>query len=208
MDAIEIIGWGGSLLLVISIMQTRLLRLRVLNMIASIVLVLYNSLVEVWPMVGLNVALTVINAVAITRLLRERRAGTAFEVLEVDPLSDFLRHFLRVHEADIRQFFPRFLWDGAAPRHAAYLVLRGDETVGAVLLRDAGDGVAEVELDYVTPRYRDFSPGRYVYEDSGLFAARGFREIVAPPQMKADDGYLERMGFIHNGSGWRRRVVR
>ena len=67
--------------------------------------------------------------------------------------------------------------------HTAYLVQHGNETVGVVVVRDAGEGVAQVELDYVTPRFRDFSPGEFVYRRSGLFTSRGFRRIVTPPGM-------------------------
>jgi len=77
---------------------------------------------------------------------------------------------------DIDRFQPGFVWDGAAPGHTAYFVERADETVGVVLVRDAGDGVAQVELDYVTPRFRDFSPGQFVFRSSGLFRDRGFRK--------------------------------
>ena len=52
-----------------------------------------------------------------------------------------------------------------------------------VVVRDAGDGVAQVELDYVTPRFRDFSPGEFVYRSSGLFRGKGIRQIVTPPGM-------------------------
>lgn len=205
---LELFGWIGGFLLIFSMMQTHILRLRVINLVGSFVLVIFNALVGVWPMVGLNVAMVGINLVQIYRLLAERRSGTAFEVLEVDPKSDFLRHFLRVHEDDIRSFVPGFLWDGAAPDRAAFLVLRRDETIGVVLLHDAGAGVAQVELDYVTPRFRDFAPGKHVYEYSGLFSEHGFYEIVAPTQMRSDDNYLERMGFVEDRGEWRRQVTR
>ena len=80
----------------------------------------------------------------------------------------------RVHGDDIRRFFPGS-GDGADAGQSAFLVQHGDETVGVVLVRDAGDGVAQVELDYVTPRFRDFTPGEFVYRRSGLFRDRGFR---------------------------------
>ena len=49
---LDILGWGGSALLVYSLLQTRVLRFRVLNMIASLVLVVFNAFLSVWPMVG------------------------------------------------------------------------------------------------------------------------------------------------------------
>ena len=72
MPIIEIIGWAGSALLVFSLLQARVLRLRVLNSIACVVLVFYNAVIQVLPMAAMNFALVIINSYFIVKLLRER----------------------------------------------------------------------------------------------------------------------------------------
>ena len=193
MTWLDALGWAGSALLVYSVMQARVLRFRVLNLTACVVLTLFNWIIGVWPMVGMNVALAVINLWFIRKLLSERHDARAFRVLEVGSNDEYLRHVLRVHGEDILRFQPDFVWDGAAPGRSAYLVLHGDETVGVVLIRDAGDGVAQVELDYVTPRFRDFSPGEFVWRQSGLMRDEGFRKVLTPQGMVAP--YYDRLGF-------------
>jgi hypothetical protein len=106
---------------------------------------------------------------------------------------------LRVHEADIRRYQPDFLWDPAASGNAAFLVQRADETVGVVLVHDAGDGVARVVLDYVTPRFRDFSPGEFVWRRSGVLRDRGFRSVLTPEGMVGP--YYARLGFEPRANG-------
>jgi uncharacterized protein with PQ loop repeat len=59
--AVEVLGWVGSALLVYSVLQTRILRLRLFNGVASALLVIFNAAIAVWPMVALNVTLTAIN---------------------------------------------------------------------------------------------------------------------------------------------------
>jgi hypothetical protein len=59
--ALQIIGWVGSALLVISLLQSRMLALRVLNLIAAAVLVGYNAALLVWPMVAMNAAVAIID---------------------------------------------------------------------------------------------------------------------------------------------------
>lgn len=81
---IEVFGWIGSGLLVVSLLQGKMLRLRVVNTIASVMLVLYNVLVETWPMVGMNAAVIVINVWHIVRILRERGAEAASETAPTD----------------------------------------------------------------------------------------------------------------------------
>jgi len=68
-----------------------------------------------------------------------------------------------------------------------------------VLLREDGD-TANVLLDFVTPRYRDFSPGEFVWRRSGLLADRGIRRIVTPPSMV--NAYYDQLGFQRVGTSW------
>jgi hypothetical protein len=198
MTWLDLIGWCGSALLIVSVMQARLLRFRVLNLLACLVLTGFNAALGIWPMVAMNLALCAINLWHIRRLLGTRHDQAAYDVLEVGPEDEYLRHVLRVHGADILRFQPDFVWDGAAPGRLAFLVQRGDETVGMVLVRDAGDGVAQVLLDYVTPRYRDFSPGEFVWRRSNVLRDRGFTTVVTPQSMVAP--YYEQLGFRREGA--------
>ena len=198
--SIQALGWAGSALLVFSLLQTRVLRFRLLNLTASSILTVFNALIGVWPMVAMNVVLAGINLWFITRLLHERGDETAYQVVPVGPDESYLQHFLTVQASDIRRFFPRFDAGALGSGRSAYLVERGNETVGAVVVRDAGDGVARVELDYVTPRFRDFTPGEFVYRRSGLFRDKGIRRIVTPPGMV--NPYYERLGFRPEGDAW------
>ncbi|WP_210648560.1 YgjV family protein [Nocardioides sp. SYSU D00065] len=195
---LDVLGWGGSALLVYSLLQASVLRLRLLNAIACVILIVFNAMLGVWPMVGMNVVLVAINVWFIARLVRERHDESAFEVLEVGPGDEYLRHTLRVHGADILRFNPGFVHD-PGETHDAFVVQKGDETVGVVLLREHGE-TAEVLLDYVTPRYRDLSPGEFVWRRSGLLAERGIRRVVTPPGMVG--AYYGRLGFRREGESY------
>jgi len=202
---LDALGWAGSALLIYSLMQARVLRFRVLNLVASGLLVLFNGLLGIWSMVAMNAVLAGINVWFIRKLLGERHNEVAYEVLEVDADDAYLRHVLKVHAEDVHRFFPTFKPADDAPGRSAFLVQRGDETVGVVLLRHAGDDVAQVELDYVTPRFRDFTPGEFVYRRSGMFRERGFRQVRSPPGMVAP--YYARLGFQPDGDAFRLDVT-
>ena len=197
MSWLDALGWAGSALLVYSLLQARVLRFRVLNTVGCVVLIVFNALLGVWPMVGMNLVLAGINLWFIRKLLAERHDPSAYDVLEVGLTDAYLQHFLRVHSDDIRRFFPDAERIKAAQGRAAFLVERGDETVGVVIVCDMGNEVAQVELDYVTPRFRDFTPGEFVYRRSGLFRDRGFTKVVAPPLMVSP--YYDRVGFRREG---------
>ena len=193
---IDVLGWGGSALLVFSLLQARVLRFRVLNLIACVVLVGFNALVGVWPMVAMNAVLCAINIWFIVRLVGERHDEAAFEVIAVGTDDQYLRHVLATHAADIRRFQPDFTWQPGDAGHA-FVVAKGDETVGVVVVRGEGDDVARVLLDYVTPKYRDFSPGEFVWRHSGALRDLGFRHVLTSDQMVG--AYYARIGFRPNG---------
>jgi hypothetical protein len=193
------LGWAGSALLVYSLIQARVLRFRVLNLTASLVLTVFNAFLGIWPMVAMNTVLAGINVWFIRKLVRDRHDDTAYEVLEVGLHDAYLRHVLAAHRDDIRKFFPSFggLDDldagDESVRRSAFLVEHGTETVGVVVARRVAEGVAQVELDYVTPRYRDFTPGEFVYRRSGLFRDRGYHQVRTASGMVSP--YYDRLGF-------------
>jgi hypothetical protein len=197
MTWLDALGWAGSALLIFSLMQARVLRFRVLNLVACLILVVFNALLEIWPMVAMNVVLSAINVWFIRRLLSERHDEKAFSVIEVGPADEYLRHVLRIHLADMIKHQPDLIWDAHAPSRRAYIVLRGDETVGVVLAREEADGVLQIELDWVTPRYRDFAPGEFVWRRSVLLHEQGFRRVRTPAAMVAP--YYDKVGFRRDG---------
>jgi hypothetical protein len=187
---LELVGWAGSALLIVSLLQARVLRFRVLNLAACLVLVAYNGLVGVWPMFGMNIVLSLINVWFIVQLLRTRHDEATYAVIEVSATDRYLQHFIGIHGDDIAKHHPSS--PPLQPADLAYQVLKGDETVGVIILRRDGD-VARVLVDYVTPRFRDFKPGEFVWRTTEGLRERGFRKVVTPADMVG--AYYDRLGL-------------
>jgi hypothetical protein len=196
----DVIGWAGSGLLVWSLLQSRILRLRTLNLAGSIVLIGYNAVLRVWPMVGLNTVLTIINVWYLAKLLATRHDEGTYRVVELGAEDPLLQYVLDRHAADIARFNPTFQRPQGGADRLAFLILRGDDIVGVILVRPIGAETAQVELDYVTERFRDFTPGEFVYRRSQLFTERGFRTVVTPAGMIAP--YYARLGFRPLGDSY------
>ena len=64
---VQTLGWVGSALLVVSLLQRRMRPLRFLNLIASLALVAFNALVATWPMAALNFVVAIIDAYYLLR---------------------------------------------------------------------------------------------------------------------------------------------
>ena len=205
MPVLEVVGWLGSAVLVFSLLQARILRLRVLNTVACVILVVFNALVGVWPMVAMNVVLVAINLGVLLRLLRRRHDDRTYEAVPIGTREPFLRRLLDRHATDIGAFNPDLPADVAGAAEHAFVVTTGDAIVGVVLSR-TGEAPDEqqVVLDYVLPPFRDFTPGEFVFRSGGPFSALGVRRVVASPGMAQSDRYLRAVGFTERDG---RRVL-
>lgn len=136
--ALEAVGWAGSAVVVWSMMQQRILRLRLYNLVGCLVQILYNGVLGVWPVVTLNVVFAAIQVVNLRRLLRGRDDPTSYAVAEVPADGPLVAHLLGEHRQDVVRFQPGF--ERPSRDAEAYLVLSGDEVIGCVVVHDAGDG--------------------------------------------------------------------
>ncbi|ADG73142.1 conserved hypothetical protein [Cellulomonas flavigena DSM 20109] len=209
----EVVGWAGSVLVVVSLMQARVWRFRVMNLVGAVLATAYNAVFGIWAFAAMNGAIAVIDVYWLWRLRRERSDAAVYAVVEVASDDAYLRHVLAVHADDVARHrtVPAEVVDDAladGPHgELAFLVVRGDETVGVVLVRDEGDGTGTVLLDWVTPRFRDFTPGEFVYRDSDVFARHGLHRLVVPTAPTGAVAYLERVGFRRvDDRAWERAV--
>ncbi|GLW35606.1 hypothetical protein [Actinoplanes regularis] len=201
MTLLNLIGWIGSALVVLSLLQSRLLRLRVLNLAGCVVVFGFNAVIPNWPMAVMNAALALINGWHLWRMLATRHDDRTYEVVEIPADDAFLTHFLRFHGKDVSRSHPRFTGDAAAhPGSTAFLLVNGDEAVGAMQFHSVGDGVAQVDLDYVKPRYQDLTPGEFVFRGSRYFADHGYHTVITPPGMLKP--YYGRLGFQRQGESY------
>lgn len=201
MNWFEAFGWLGSILVVLSLMLSDLRKFRTFNLIGSVIATIYNAAIEIWPFAAMNGAIALINIYWLIRLHRERFVSRNYAVLRADLSDDAVQHTLREHADEIATFYPQF--DPVAPdqgRHA-FLVVTGDVTVGLVVLRTTGEGSAEVELDFVTKAYRNYSPGEFVYQDSGVITELGLTRLVVPTGAAGDQKHFRRLGFVPDDAG-------
>lgn len=219
MDAIvsswwfQTIGWIGSALVVFSLTQAEksLLRFRWLNLLGAVIATIWNFIAGAWPFVAMNGAITIIDAVYIGRLNRKKHDDQAYHVVEVAPTSAYLDNLLETNQVDIAKYanYDLVRRTETASSRSAFLVLSGNETIGVLEVEDTGNGVGTLVLDWVNPKYRNFTPGEFVFQQSGIFADKGFDRLIVPPALSADNGtkeYLQRVGFAPTHNGWERQV--
>ena len=190
----EVIGYAGSLLVLVSMLMTSVVKLRVINLIGSAVFTLYAILIHSYPTAFLNGCLVIINVI---QLIRHQRATSKSYELETMTGSDgFAAWFLKKHEADILKCFPGIDL-GTLTGTEGYAVFFDDQAAG-ILLGRRKENEFEILLDYSTPAFRDCSVGTFLYDKLPGF---GITRLTCAVDVSEHVKYMEKIGFVRDGSG-------
>ena len=78
---LEIFGYIGTGLVILSMMMTSVTKLRIFNICGAVISAIYAAHYHTWPVVVLNVCLTCINVFHLVRDIYRRRAKEKSEVM-------------------------------------------------------------------------------------------------------------------------------
>lgn len=191
---VEMIGYLGSILVVVSMLMSSVVKLRVINTIGSGIFAAYALMIHSYPTALMNACLVGINVYNLVRLNQKDRA---YDLTEAAPGDGLLGYLLDHYREDILTYFPGFT--GAEEGDRAYVVFCGGDPAGLLLGTDRGQGMLNVRLDYSTPTYRDCSIGAYLYTK---LPSKGVHTLVFEGEgSEAHAAYLTKMGFTkENGA--------
>ena len=185
---IEAFGYLGSLLVLVSMLMTSVVKLRIINTIGSIIFTIYACIIKSYPTAFMNFCLVLIN---LRFLWKMSRMDKEYEVVECESDDKLLNHLLDYYWKDINTSFPGI--DLPMKQiNKAYVVLCQGKPVGmslGILKQDQ----MELKLDYSIPEYRDFSIGSFLFD---YIAKTGIKTITYKgPDVNHKD-YLDSQGFV------------
>lgn len=184
---VELIGYLGSVLVLVSFLMASVVKLRVVNSVGSMIFAIYALVIHSYPTALMNGCLVLINIYYLRRLGNKENH---YHLLRVSCQESFLSYLLEHYQQDIQKCFPGLEVD-LEQVNRAYLVCCDGATAGIFLGRER-DGEMEILLDYSTPAYRDCSVGKYLFEQMPL-AGVGQLLYAGPSEYHGD--YLLKMGF-------------
>ncbi len=192
---IEMIGYLGSVLVLISFLMSSVVKLRVINAVGSLVFAGYALIIHSYPTALMNFCLVGIN---IYYLVRLRHPDRQYTLMRETGDGGMLAGFLDYYRGDIENCFPGIRID-RQEADAAYLICHNMTPAGVLLGRERERGTLEILLDYSTPEYRDCSVGKYLY---GRLQEQGVCRLVFPGEPGAHEDYLKRMGFVREDGAY------
>lgn len=192
---LELFGYLGSTLVVVSMLMASVVKLRIINTIGSVISGTYALIIGSFPLALMNICLIIINLYNLYKLLKTKQQ---FEIVPCSGADALVKYFLNHNHGDIQTFFPGYE-AGSAEENAAYVVCCNGNPAGILLGRKLDNGTMDVILDYSVPAYRDCSVGAYLYRNLSTYGVR--KLVFGQKDSEAHVSYLKKMGFREeNGS--------
>ncbi len=200
MNAIQILGYAASLIVFISLMMKSLAKLRVLNAAGSLLFVVFALATDSLPTAFLNMGIVVID---VFYFIRMTRVKDNFEIMTVQKDNEIVRRFYRANKKELDALFGEASF---AKSEKIALFFRNDDIAGllaysSVVLPPQADSsvpesAAEILIDFVVPKYRDFAVGRHFFvKDVRFWKEQGYTCLLSSVPDKRHIPYLERLGF-------------
>ncbi|MFA7561677.1 MAG: hypothetical protein WCY80_06205 [Candidatus Izemoplasmatales bacterium] len=191
----EYIGYLASFIILISLLMSSVKKLRWINLFGSLTFVVYGIVIKAYPVAILNIGTVGINIYFLIKMANKK---TFFKILKIDKQSKFLEHFLFLHKQDLTENFNMDEID-VDSSDLSFYILRDIVPAGVFVGTKIDDETLKINLDYVSPPYRDFSLGKYLYtQEKSLFLDKGYKKLITYTNNPKHINYLKKMNFSHN----------
>ena len=187
---IELFGYLGSALVVVSMLMTSVYKLRIINLTGSVIFAIYALIIKSYPTALMNFFLVGINVYHLVKLGSTKKS---YDLVRVEKDDGFVNYLLSLYGDDIRQYFPDYK-KSLADCELGYIVCCNNAPAGIALARreEKNPGSLNLMVDYSTPVYRDCSVGQFLYEK---LKEEGFAELSYEGDNPAHQAYVQKMGF-------------
>jgi hypothetical protein len=187
----EIIGYAASILVAVSLMMSKIVTLRIINLVGAALFSLYGILIQSIPVAAMNGFIVLVNLYYLFQMYHDREF---FKLLRVSEHNVYLHEFIRFFLPEIKKFQPDFTYKNNS-NDLSLFVLR-DMIPAGVMIGSINDNVLSVKLDFVRPEYRDFKIGQFLFHDNQhFFAEQGINVVESQAGNGEHAQYLEKMGF-------------
>lgn len=190
---LEWIGYAASLIVLVSLLMTSVKRLRWINLFGSLIFAVYGILIGAIPVGAMNAGIVLINAYFIYQMYAKK---DYFTLMQMTNETEYFNHFMNFHKENMKSFM--IVEDDLGnPNYLKIFTLRNTVPAGLFVCKVIQPSTLEILVDYVTPAYRDFKIGRFLFEDQkDYFKNQGYSKLISKPGNEKHQSYLKKMGFV------------
>ncbi|WP_421919879.1 hypothetical protein [Marinifilum sp.] len=184
---LEWIGYLASVLVLVSLSMTSIIKLRWYNLAGAILFSSYGFLIGSLPVGIMNFLIVCANIYNLRKMYVQKED---FKVIEIKENDELLMHFLEYYKNDIAGFYPGF---EKGENQLGIFVLR-NMAVAGIFIGSQEENELRIDLDYALPQYRDFKVGDYLYKSlKQTLGKHDIRSVYCYSTQMLK--YMEKMGF-------------
>ncbi|WED27264.1 hypothetical protein L3V77_03240 [Vibrio sp. DW001] len=189
-DWVEWFGYLASLVVLVSLTMTSIIKLRVINFIGCVLFAMFAYFIDSYPTMFMNIGIAGIN---IYFLWKIRTTKEQFTLITESVGSEYFDYFVSSYKSEIELQVSTTELKGA---DTAFYMLRNNSIAGVLVGNINPEGELSVLLDYVTPEYRDFKLAHYYYvSNPNVIKERGVKVLKANATTPEHKEYLLKVGF-------------
>lgn len=183
---LEWIGYAASVLVLVSLTMTSIVKLRWYNLAGAILFSAYGFLIGALPVGIMNFLIVCANLYNLRKMYARIED---FKIIEIKKDDKLLKHLLEFYAKDITNFFPDF----QQKKDQLSLFILRDMSIAGIFIGTQENNEFRIDLDYALPQYRDFKVGNYLYKK--LNKILNTYQINSVYCASKDFKYMEKMGF-------------
>ncbi|WP_304942248.1 YgjV family protein [Vallitalea guaymasensis] len=188
---LEWLGYLASLIVLISLLMSSIIKLRWISLIGSLLFSLYGFLIGALPVGLMNLCICFINIYFLFKIYNYKEY---FKILPIKKRSLYYDYFLDFYKEEIDRFSESEF--SIEESDVAFYILRNMVPAGIFMSTKLNDDTLKISLDFVVPEYRDFKIAKYVFDkNKEYFTNKGFYNLVSFSTNEQHIKYLLKMGF-------------
>ncbi len=138
---LEIFGYLGTILVILSMMMTSLKKLRVFNISGAIISTIYSIIYNAWPIVIMNLCLIIIN---MYHLIIDNRSY--YKIIKVNNNDQSLIFFINKNIDNINKIYPDFNSNNFY-NNEIYLIYYNNKNIG-IIIGEKNNNIFNIKLFY------------------------------------------------------------
>lgn len=189
MNFLDFFGYLSSVIILISLTMSSIIKLRVINTFGSLLFTIYGFIVGSIPTAFLNLGIVVINIYYLYKILKKKNK---FKLIETTSESESFKHFYELNNKELKEIFGTF---SINKEDKIFFMTRNHNTAG-ILIGEMEKELLKIKVDYVIKEYRDFKLGNYFFnENTSDLTVKGIKKVYCESLNSKHKEYLEQIGF-------------
>ncbi len=190
MNWLEWFGYAASVVILVSLTMSSIVRLRWINLAGGIMFSAFGFLIGSIPTGTLNLGIAIIDVYFLWKIYSTK---DELAIVEANLGSGYFNHSWELNRNEIFRIFGD---TDLTQDQRAFYFLRNNNTAGILVGHEVEPGTFCIDIDYVSPIYRDLKIGQHFISESRIKSVLPKMDrLHATADVGIHERYLKKLGF-------------